>query len=98
MTNQERRDRSFARIVERAVYDLHVVQGYVAPKDGGAIAAAILAMLHADGLAIHDPQNCVRKPWQQRQAREAAQEPVGRPMTVEEQIRVGLLTVTDELP
>ena len=96
---QDKRDKGFAAIVERAIYDLHVEQGYVAPKDGPTIARAIIDKLHADGLAIHDPDGCLRgRTWQQRQAIHELHEPAGRDMTVGEQIAFGFVVPSDDVP
>lgn len=99
----EQRDASFRQVVKDAVVE--VIQATGMPinerSDAHLLSIAILRRLHERGLAIHDPVNCRRVPWQDRvkpSASNGSQEPPGREMTLEEQAAVGLLEVADDVP
>lgn len=92
MTNQERRDRSFSRIVEEAYSETFAYGDGLTDE----MAAEILKRLHERGLAIHDTANCVRVPWQERAGRVQPGETLGRPMTEAEMAAVGL--ISDDVP
>jgi hypothetical protein len=100
-TNQERRDRSFRAVVAYVGehVGIHLLPGSMEKIDIDRFARALLDELHARGLAIHDPANCLRKPWQER-GRDSGVQPIetmGRAMTSDEMIMVGLLAVGDAL-
>jgi len=74
-------------------------------KFATTLANHLLMNLHERGLAIHDPANCVRVPWQEREraagARQTGQDApneYGREMTLDEQIAVGLVSAADDVP
>lgn len=100
MTAQDGRDGSFRAIVLKAI----TIEAGGLDRGAGevvfakAVATSILERLHERGLAIHDPANCVRRPWQDR-TKDAAMPPietVGREMTLDEMAAVGL--VSDDVP
>lgn len=94
MSAQDGRDGSFRRIVKEACVE---VAGDDFLIDSKKLAESILARLHRRELAIHDPANCVRRPWRDRTPA-ALSEPLGREMTLDEQIATGVLVVSDDLP
>jgi hypothetical protein len=88
------RDASFRQIIRDAI-------GQVGTDfDSGhdfvnKVAKAALDQVHERGLAIHDPANCVRVPWQERGR---AEESLGRDMTPEEQVTLGVVKPFDDVP
>jgi hypothetical protein len=98
-TNQERRDRGFAALVDRAVGEVLAEDGRVDRANSGAVAGRIVAAMRADGFAIHDTANCVRKPWQDRAGRAVRPDStLGREMTPDEQIRLGVVVPSADVP
>jgi hypothetical protein len=94
------RDASFRQIVRNS---FNAVDGR--RSAASQIAEAILAELHERGLAIHDVENCIRRPWQDREKGAGAvrtgveaPETIGREMTLDEQIAVGMVAVSDDTP
>ena len=67
------------------------------PEFTNKLAKEVLDQVHRRGLAIHDPANCVRVPWQER-GKPQPDEELGRPMTLAEQVRVGLIVPSDDIP
>ena len=100
------RDASFRKIVLDAIR----VEAGGLDRGGGEealarnVAKSVLERLHERGFAIHDVENCIRRPWQDREkvtgADRTRQDDVyayGREMTPEERSALGV-DVYDDVP
>lgn len=98
------RDASFRQVVKDSVKEvlreLNAVSMHSDEFDAHSLSIVILRRLHDRGLAIHDPVNCIRRPWQDREKPQRTSGPttLGRDMTPEEMIATGFLTVSDDVP
>ena len=98
------RDASFRQIIREAIAAVGT-DFRTAHEFENKVAKAALDQVHARGLAIHDPENCIRRPWQDREkpprgdrTGQDAPEAIGREMTLDEQIAVGMVVVSDDVP
>lgn len=98
-TNQDRRDRSFTRIIEGALLEVGAPdEDDDSTVHAASVSAVVKRKLREAGLAIHDPANCIRRPWQERNGQMQPIESFGRPMTAQEQIDLLGVQVSDEVP
>jgi hypothetical protein len=102
-TNQERRDSVLRSEVRRALMDTLDDHPDPAERRSGEFSDLLgwrlLHKLRARGLAVHDFENCVRKPWQERAGRALPPDSsLGREMTPDEQIRLGVAVPYDDVP